>query len=346
MRTKDSMMDSFGGKQLPIEAFLDKLDLEGERSELDLAKFRTICLELFPGESEWRVEEVFNLLDRNRDGVVKGEELKTFHEWLKTVIQPVNALLIIDVQNDFIDGSLALRNCEGKQDGLDVVEPINRLIKDAHFDKIIYSFDWHPENHISFYENLHLRELHPDSKVTKEKAKPFDTVTFAEPHVEQTLWPKHCVIDTWGAQLHKDLVVAPDSAQVRKGKDPNVEAYSVFHDSNSEGTGELQTILRDAGVTHVYVCGLAYDVCVKNACLDGLRFGYPVAVVDDCCRGVDLGNIEATKELITEKGGLIAGSDDVLALVNKEKRSLVMSHQSAKTMTSISVAESSANGHK
>lgn len=80
-------------------------------------------------------------------------------------MEPVNALLIVDVQNDFIDGSLALRNCGWNQEGLDVVEPINRLIKEGLFDKIIYSLDWHPENHIGFYDNLHLRELHPESKV-------------------------------------------------------------------------------------------------------------------------------------------------------------------------------------
>lgn len=72
---------------------------------------------------------------------------------------------MVDVQNDFIDGSLALRRCGCNQDGVDVVEPINRLIRKGHFNNIIYSFDWHPENHISFYENLHLRELHLDSKV-------------------------------------------------------------------------------------------------------------------------------------------------------------------------------------
>lgn len=118
----------------------------------------------------------------------------------------------------------------------------------------------------------------------------------------------------------------------------------MFHDSNSEGTGELQRILRDARVTHVYVCGLAYDVCVKNTCLDGLRLGFPLAVVDDCCRGVDPGNVEVTKQLVSENGGLIANSEDVLSLVNEEKRSLVLSHRVAKTVTSISFAESCANG--
>lgn len=73
--------------------------------------------------------------------------------------------MIVDVQNDFIDGSLSLRTCESKQDGIDVVGPINHLVQNGCFDKIIYSLDWHPEDHISFYENLHLRELHSDSKV-------------------------------------------------------------------------------------------------------------------------------------------------------------------------------------
>lgn len=92
------------------------------------------------------------------------------------ILEPVDALLIVDVQNDFIDGSLALRACEAKQDGADVVEPINYLLKNGLFDKIIYSLDWHPDNHISFYENLHLRELHPDSKVYK-KVKIYNFIT-------------------------------------------------------------------------------------------------------------------------------------------------------------------------
>lgn len=88
-----------------------------------------------------------------------------FYDWLRSVIEPVVALVVVDVQNDFIEGSLALRDCGCNQDGVDVVELINRLIKEGQFNKVIYSLDWHPENHISFYENLHLRELHADSKV-------------------------------------------------------------------------------------------------------------------------------------------------------------------------------------
>lgn len=255
-----------------------------------------------------------------------------FCDWLRVILEPVDALLIIDIQNDFIDGSLALRACEAKQDGIDVVEPINYLLKNGLFDKIIYSLDWHPENHISFYENLHLRELHPDSKVTKDNAKLFDTVVFADPHSEQILWPKHCVMNTWGSQLHKDLLITPNSVQVRKGQNSNVDAYSVFSDNNYKETMELQKILNELGATRIFVCGLAYDVCVKFTCLDGLQLGYALAVIDDCCRGVSMPNIEKTKKLICENGGLITNSHDVVEMINEGKRSLIMSHQIAKAM--------------
>ncbi|XP_026668466.1 uncharacterized protein LOC108623959 isoform X2 [Ceratina calcarata] len=281
---------------------------------------------------EWRIQDMFGLFDQDKDGVLKAQEWRRFCDWLRVTLNPVNALLVVDVQNDFIDGSLALRKCEYKQDGAEVIQPFNYLIKNGRFDNVIYSLDWHPADHISFYENLHLRELHPDSKVTKANAKPFDKVIFADPHLEQILWPKHCVMNTWGAELHKDLVIAVDSKQVLKGTDPTIDAYSAFCDNSSKGYTELQAILQKLTVTHLYVGGLAYDVCVRATCLDGLRLGYTLAVIDDCCRGIDANNTKATKKLIAEKGGLITNSQHVLAIVNEGKRSLVMSHQSARVI--------------
>ncbi|XP_029041447.1 nicotinamidase-like [Osmia bicornis bicornis] len=347
-RGTESVTNSFcGKKRRSMEKFLTEFDLLKEETGLNYTNFHSICAALFqPHElekEERRLEDIFNLFDGDNDGILKGQEWKIFIHWLRVIFEPITALLVVDVQNDFIDGSLALRRCGCNQDGVDVVEPINRLIRKGHFDNIIYSLDWHPENHISFHENLHLRELHLDSKVTKENAKPLSTVIFAEPYMEQILWPKHCVMNTWGAQLHKDLVIVPHSEQVRKGQHPELEAYSVFFDNNSKNSVELQTILRKSGVTHVFVCGLAYDVCVKATCLDGLRLGYALAVIDDCCRGVDTNNIETTKELIIENGGLITDSNTVLSLVNEGKRSLIMSHQSAKAMTSILSSGTPAN---
>ncbi|XP_053972803.1 nicotinamidase-like [Hylaeus volcanicus] len=347
-RSAESMIESFGGKKwTSIEKFLANFDLPIEESTLNYESFRVICAALFPPDeiqqNDWMIQNIFRLFDCDRDGILKGQEWKTFCDWLRVMFEPVIALLIVDVQNDFIDGSLALRDCGCNQDGVDVVEPINYLIKEGQFDKIIYSRDWHPENHISFYENLHLRELHPDSKITKENAKPFDTVMFADPHLEQKLWPKHCVMNTKGSDFHKALVIAPGAEQVRKGQDPEVDSYSVFFDNNSKNTTQLLPLLKEARVTHVFICGLAYDVCVKSTALDGLRLGYPVAVINDCCRGVDTDDIEDTKKLISENGGLIVNSEDVLSLVNEKKRSVIMSHQSAKMMTSISFSERSVN---
>ena len=347
MDTGGSLTDScdINGRQ-SIHKFLAKFRLPGEENRLNYAIFREICATLFPPDeikrNEWRIEEVFCLFDQDRDGILKGDEWKMFCNWLRAIIGPVNILLVVDVQNDFIDGFLALRNCKCKQDGLEVVEPINRLIKKGFFDKIIYSQDWHPEDHISFYENLHLRELHPDSEVRKENAKPFDNVIFAKPYLKQTLWPKHCLMNTWGSQLHQDLVIAPGSEQVRKGQNPDADAYSVFM-GYSNGATELEKLLGKPGPIHLYVCGLAYDICVAATCLDGLRLGYAVATIDDCCRGTDAANIEANKKLISENGGLIVSSDHVLSLVNDKKRSLIMSHQSAKAMASISLPENSSN---
>ncbi|RVE52563.1 hypothetical protein evm_002682 [Chilo suppressalis] len=87
-----------------------------------------------------------------------------------------------------------------------VVEPINRLLDTVPFDAVFYSLDWHPPDHVSFIDNVHMRELHPSSPVSADKAQAYDTVVFAgPPPMKQRLWPRHCVQDTWGADLHKDL---------------------------------------------------------------------------------------------------------------------------------------------
>lgn len=80
-------------------------------------------------------------------------------------ILPRSAFLIVDVQHDFIDGSLALKNCPAKQDGVEVVPVINSLIEKVPFDVVAYTLDWHPEDHCSFIDNVHMRKLSPNSPV-------------------------------------------------------------------------------------------------------------------------------------------------------------------------------------
>lgn len=81
------------------------------------------------------------------------------------IVNPVSVLVVVDVQNDFIDGTLALRNSPAGQEGLDVIEPIHKMQDSIHFKQVFYTKDWHPANHISFIENVEWRPLAQSSKV-------------------------------------------------------------------------------------------------------------------------------------------------------------------------------------
>ena len=72
------------------------------------------------------------------------------------------------MQNDFVDGTLAIRDCPAEEEGADVVPVINQLIESCDFDIVVYSLDWHPKNHISFIENVSCRKLHHSSKVSSQ----------------------------------------------------------------------------------------------------------------------------------------------------------------------------------
>lgn len=323
------------GKWEAIGLTLSKLR-NGLDGSIDCRKFHTCCDELFgtdeTKEHEWRVREIFDLFDANADGILQQEELTRCWKWIETVVDAAHILLVVDMQNDFIDGTLALRKCGYGQDAEEVIKPINNLLINGRWAKVIYTQDWHPENHISFFENLAARHLHPESEIAKETAKPFDAVVFLQPHVKQILWPKHCVVNTWGSELHKDLIIWPSSQRLYKGRHPDKESYSAFGEKNADGASELEKMLSNFYAANLYVCGIAYDICVKETCLDGLQSGFPLAVVDDCCRGVKPDDITTTKNLIIEKGGLITSTDRILSIVNEDKRSLVMAHQAAKNL--------------
>lgn len=174
------------------------------------------------------------------------------------------ALIVVDVQNDFCPG-WAL----GVAGGDEVIPVINRLVDS--FDVVVYTRDWHPQNHVSFAD---------------------------EPQYVDKSWPAHCVAGTKGAEFHPDLVVRTDGIIVDKGTDPEVEAYSGF-----QGTG-LEEKLREWQVDTVYVTGLATDYCVKATALDALKAGFRTYVVVNACRGVDNppGTVEKALEELREAG--------------------------------------------
>ena len=100
--------------------------------------------------------------------------------------------------------------------------------------------------------------------------------------------PSHCVQGTPGAELHPSLDRSKVDVVVDKAQDPNTQGYSAFHGGN------LADVLRERGVDHVYVAGLATDYCVKNTVLDAVELGFGVTVVEDAVRGIEVepGDIE------------------------------------------------------
>lgn len=198
-----------------------------------------------------------------------------------------------------------------------MVEPLNRLLDTVDFDVVCYSMDWHPQDHISFIENVKNRPLHESSRIDSNDAKVNDIVIFkGEPPREQYLWPSHCVQGSWGAELHKDLKIRNDSIVIKKGSNSDIDSYSVFFDNQRLSETTLNAQLKSKGVTDVYVCGIAYDVCVRFTAMDAIHCGYRTILLDDCSRGVNLNDIETAKQTIVSGNGVIASSNEVFILLS------------------------------
>jgi nicotinamidase/pyrazinamidase len=184
---------------------------------------------------------------------------------------PQSALILVDLQPDFMPGGrLAVE--EG-----DVVLPgIRDLMTSGAFPLQVATQDWHPPDHASFASNHAGRS-------------PFETVSLHD-H-EQVLWPDHCVQGSPGAELHPELPWDRVSAVIRKGMDPRVDSYSGFRnnwgpDGSRPPTG-LAGFLREREVTHLFVCGLARDYCVRWTVEDGVTEGFRVSLFWDLTRSVD-----------------------------------------------------------
>ena len=128
---------------------------------------------------------------------------------------------------------------------------------------------------------------------------------------------------------NENCVFAP-GLKVFKGQDPEIDSYSALFDNASLNATELPRILEEVGATQVFMCGLAYDVCVCSSCLDGLQIGYPVALVDNCCSAVDTGAIDEVRRKIDKLGGVVLQADKVKDFVCGEKRSIIMALKRAK----------------
>ncbi|WLG82357.1 bifunctional nicotinamidase/pyrazinamidase [Pseudomonas cucumis] len=199
------------------------------------------------------------------------------------------ALLVIDVQNDFIPGG-QLPVPEG-----DLIVPlINRLGR--QFKQVIIAQDWHPPGHASFASS------HPGRK-------PYDVIQL--PYGEQTLWPEHCVRATPGAEFHPELDLPHVHLIIRKGCNPDIDSYSAFLEADRITTTGLAGYLKERGIDTVYMVGLALDFCVMFSALDARAAGFNAFVVMDACRAIDLdGSLAAAIERMQVAGvGLIPSTE-------------------------------------
>jgi nicotinamidase/pyrazinamidase len=198
----------------------------------------------------------------------------------------MKALLIIDIQNDFLPGgALAVPG------GEEVIAVLNQL--QPHFDVVVATQDWHPADHQSFASN------HPGRK-------PFEVIQL-QGH-EQVLWPEHCVQGTPGAAFAPALQQNRVEAIFRKGMSPEIESYSGFHDNGHLKSTRLSEYLRSKEVTQVFVAGLAGDYCVYFTAKDALQEGFKTFLVEDACRPISQQGFDQAKADLKHRGGKIIQS--------------------------------------
>ncbi len=205
-----------------------------------------------------------------------------------------DVLLIVDVQNDFCPGgTLSVR------DG-DAVIPVIHGIA-LRFQHIVLTQDWHPPGHHSFAS-------------AHDGRHPFEQVNVS--YGEQTLWPDHCVQGTPGAEIHPALQLTRAELILRKGFRPEIDSYSAFFENDRITPTGLAGYLRERGLTRIFVAGLAYDFCVAYSALDARLLGFPVTIVRDGCRAIDLnGSVAAIEEQFAVAGIALIESAALLSLV-------------------------------
>lgn len=185
------------------------------------------------------------------------------------------AIIIVDVQNDFVDGgALAVKG------GKAIIPHIAKVVDEMKGRALIITTqDWHPVDHSQFSPN-------PDYKTT---------------------WPVHCVQGSAGAHLVQELldILPKDTIHAFKGEDKNEDGYSAFESYifiDGPGDTPLDEVLKTDGITHLYVCGIATDYCVQATVADALLHGYRVTLLTDCIAGVAENTSDEAISLMAQAG--------------------------------------------
>ncbi len=201
-------------------------------------------------------------------------------------MRPANeALLVIDVQNDFCPGgALAVTG------GDEIVAPINALM--AEYPVRVLTQDWHPADHLSFASQ-------------HDGADPYSVTEM--PYGPQVLWPDHCVIGSDGAAFHGNLQVDAADLIIRKGFRRQIDSYSAFFENDHATPTGLEGYLRTRGVDTLVMTGLATDFCVNFSAVDAAKLGFKVTVIESLTRAIDLdGSLNAARNGMAEVGVTLA----------------------------------------
>ena len=201
----------------------------------------------------------------------------------------MNALIIVDVQNDFLPGG-ALAVDEG-----DTILPLIYHLQNQ-FDLVVATQDWHPSDHKSF------ASMHADKKV-------FEQITLNG--LPQVLWPDHCIQETYGAEFSAELDSKKIEAIFRKGMEKDIDSYSGFFDNGKKKATGMGAYLKGRGVSSIYVAGLAADYCVYFTALDGLELGFESTIITDATRAIDAKNFKSLLSHFHSKGGKSISSNAI-----------------------------------
>jgi nicotinamidase/pyrazinamidase len=199
----------------------------------------------------------------------------------------MNALILVDIQNDFVPGG-RLAVPEG-----DVIVPLANSLQSA-FGLVVATQDWHPQGHKSFASN-------------HQGKKAFDIIDLHG--LEQVLGPDHCVQGSEGAEFHPTLEMKKVEAIFRKGMDNEIDSYSGFYDNGARKSTGLAGYLREHKVRKVFVCGLAADYCVAYTVKDALRENFDTFLIADATRPIDANGFQlAVNEILGLGGNIIESS--------------------------------------
>lgn len=207
-------------------------------------------------------------------------------------LRPTDALLVIDMQVDFLAGG-ALPVAGG-----DAIIPGIRLLAER-FAHVVLTQDWHPKGHISFAS-------------THGKRAFVDTVQAS--YGTQTLWPDHCVQGSPEAEIHPDLRVPHAELILRKGFRREIDSYSAFMENDRRTPTGLAGYLRERGLTRLFFVGLAYDFCVGHSAVAAAELGFEAIVLEELTRAVGLpGTVERMNDEFGRHGVMRGSSVELIA---------------------------------